>query len=54
MSGRALLEDVPEKVRDKAMLEGEREYWANLADEAKMRHKEGRLNGSDEDQIDPI
>ena len=33
------LSDVPRDVYDKAMLEGERKYWAGLGDEAKMRRK---------------
>lgn len=31
-SGEIDLEDVPEKIRDKAMLEGERDYWADKID----------------------
>jgi len=33
------LYEVPEHIRDKAMLEGEREYWAGLADATKERRK---------------
>lgn len=38
------LEDVPEKIRDKAMDEGVIDYWATKVDEATMRHKEERRN----------
>ena len=31
-SGEIDLMDIPEKIRDHAMLEGERDYWATLAD----------------------
>ena len=34
------LSDVPQDIRLKAMLEGEREYWADVADQAR---KERRL-----------
>jgi hypothetical protein len=33
-SGEIELEDVPEKIRDKAMLEGEQDYWASKIDYA--------------------
>lgn len=36
--------EVPEHIRYKAMLEGERDYWGSRIDEAKMRHEEGRLS----------
>ena len=36
-SGELDLYDMPEDIRDKAMLEGEREYWADKTDEAMMR-----------------
>ena len=38
-AGNIELYDVPEHIRDKAMLEGEREYWAGLADATKERRK---------------
>jgi len=62
MEGEIELLDVPEAIRDKAMLEGEKEYWANRIDEVKMQLKERRLFGNDpydnvktdEDKIDPM
>ena len=37
--GNIELYDVPEDIRDKAMLEGEQEYWAGLADAARVTRK---------------
>ena len=38
-SGGIELYDVPENIWDKAIIEGKKEYWAGLADDAKMRRK---------------
>jgi len=38
-SGEVELTDVPEDIFYRAAVEGEREYWAELADDAKMRRK---------------
>jgi len=37
------LYDVPETIRDKAMLEGEADYWGSRIDEVMMRAKDKRL-----------
>ena len=49
-SGEIDLLDVPEPIRDKAMLEGERDYWGGLADDAKERGKYGKERNSQGDQ----
>lgn len=36
-SGEIELDDVPETIRDKAMDEGERDYWGGLVDDAMVR-----------------
>jgi len=46
-AGEIVLLDVPEEIRDKAMLEGEKEYWADQMDNAKMQMKGRRLLGAD-------
>jgi hypothetical protein len=33
--------DVPVEIRDKAMIEGERDYWANMTDWVHERAKHG-------------
>ena len=38
------LYDVPEAIRDKATLEGERDFWDSRIDDAMMRAKDKRLN----------
>ena len=35
--------DVPEDIRYKAAIEGEKDFWASRVDEARMRVKERRL-----------
>jgi len=38
-NGEIELTDVPKDIFYRAAVEGEREYWAGLADDAKMRRK---------------
>ena len=40
-SGEIDLSDVPEDIRYKAAIEGERDFWASRVDETMMRRKEG-------------
>lgn len=42
-SGEIELSEVPEKIRDKAMIEGERDYWAGQVDSLRVQLKERRL-----------
>ena len=42
-SGEIEICDVPEDIRYKAAIEGERDFWASRVDEARMKAKEGRL-----------
>lgn len=39
-SGEIDICDVPEKIRDKAMLEGEADFWGSQIDEAMMRARD--------------
>lgn len=43
--GRVELNDIPEKIRNKAMLEGEQDFWVTKIDEARMRRKDEMLRG---------
>lgn len=37
------LDDVPENIRDKAMLEGEQDFWGSKIDEAMMIAKDKKI-----------
>ena len=43
IEGEILVSDLPDDVLYKATIEGEREFWADQIDQAKMRVKEDRL-----------
>lgn len=43
-NGEMDLRDVPEKIRDKAMLDGEADYWGSKIDEAVMRHEDHQMS----------
>jgi hypothetical protein len=46
-AGEIELLDVPEEIRDQAMLKGEKDYWAMRMDDAKMQMKGRRLLEAD-------
>lgn len=54
MEGAIELYDVPEKVRDGAFIGGEREFWADRVDEAKLRGDEMRLQRDYEKTINAL